>query len=322
MKAAVVRSTGQAPELSEFSDPQPEAGETIVTVVAAAVNPLTLMRASGTHYSASIAPPFVAGIDGVGRTDEGARVYLAQPPRPPFGTFAERAPVARAGLIPLPKSLSDTLAAAVAIPGLSCWNPLAHRARLRPEESVLVHGATGAAGHMAVQIAKHLGARSVIATGRNRTKLDALRGIGADRLIPLDQSPEAITTAVRDAVRDFRVGVILDYLWGPTAAAVIAGVGGPNGPRGPEVIRYVSIGSIAGPSVPLESAILRSSGLEILGSGLGSSTVQEVQESLKAVFAATASAGFRLDTEVVPLSEVGSRWGTTGEDRRLVFSIG
>jgi NADPH:quinone reductase-like Zn-dependent oxidoreductase len=320
MKAAVVREAGRAPEFSEFSEPQPEAGEAIVTMVAAAVNPLTIMRAAGAHYSANTPLPFVAGVDGVGRTEDGARVYLAQP-RPPFGTFAERVPAPKARLIRVPDSLSDALAAAVAIPGLSCWNPLVHRAPIRPGESVLIHGATGAAGHMAIQIAKHLGARSVIATGRNRAKLDALRGIGADRTIPLDQPSEAIQTAVRDAVREFQVGVILDYLWGPTAAAVIAGAGGPNGPRGPGLVRYVQIGAITGPTIPIDSAVLRSSGLEILGSGLGSSTAEVLQESMTALFAATASAGFRLGTDVHPISEIGSRWGTTGEDRRLVFSL-
>jgi NADPH:quinone reductase-like Zn-dependent oxidoreductase len=320
MKAAVVREAGQPPVFSDFSEPQPEADEAIVTMVAAAVNPLTLSRAAGTHYSASTPPPFVVGTDGVGRTEEGTRVYVAQA-RPPFGTFAERAPVSKSRLLRLPDSLSDSLAAAVAIPGLSCWNPLVHRAPIRAGQSVLVHGATGAAGHIAIQVARHLGARSVIATGRDRAKLEALRGIGAERSIPLDQPPDAIRTAVRDAIREFEVGVILDYLWGPTAAAVIAGAGGPDGPRGPAVIRYVQIGAIAGPTIPLDSAVLRSSGLEIIGSGIGSSTLQEMRESLTALFAATVSAGFRLDTNVRPLSEIGRRWGTTGEDRRLVFSL-
>jgi len=321
MKAAVVRVAGQPPVVSDFPEPQLEANETLVTMAASSVNPLTLTRAAGTHYTAEASIPFVAGYDGVGRTSDGTRVYVAQPPRPPFGTLAERAPVSKAGLILVPDGLSDTFAAAIAVPGVSCWNPLVHRAKIQPEESVLVHGATGAAGRIAIQVAKHLGARSVVATGRNRTKLEALRAVGADRLIPLDQPPEAIRTAVHDAVRDLRVGVILDYLWGPTAAAVLAGAGGPNGPRGPAMIRYVQIGAITGPTVPLDSAILRSSGLEILGSGFGSSPVQDIRESFAAVFAAAVSAGFRLDTDVHPFSEIESQWGRTGEDHRLVFSL-
>jgi len=321
MKAAVVRERGQPPVLSDFPEPRLETDELLVSMVASAVNPLTLTRAAGAHYSANTPLPFVAGIDGVGRTEDGTRVYVAQT-RPPFGTLAERAPVSKGRLLPLPAGLSDTLAAAIAVPGLSCWNPLVHRAPIRPGESVLVHGATGAAGRMAVQISKHLGARAVVATGRNRAKLETLHEIGADLVIPLDQPEEELRRAVREAVRETQVGVILDYLWGPTAVAVIAGAGGPDGPRGPSVIRYVQIGAITGSSVPVESAVLRSSGLEILGSGIGSSTVQETKNSLTALFAAAASPGFRLETNVLPFAELGSHWGSTGEERRNVFAIG
>ena len=321
MKAAVVREAGRPPVLAEFAEPKLESGEVMVTMAASAVNPLTLTRAAGAHYSANVPPPFVAGIDGVGRTEEGTRVYLAQPPRAPYGTLAERAAVPQTSLIRLPDSLPDALAAAVAIPALSCWNPLVHRAPIRSGESVLVHGATGAAGHMAVQVAKHLGARAVVATGRSRAKLEALRAIGVDRTIPLDQPSEAIRSAVREAVRELQVGVVLDYLWGPSAVDVLAAAGGPNGPRGSSVIRYVQIGAITGPTIPVDSAVLRSSGLEVLGSGIGSSTPQEVKESLVALFAATASARFRLETDVQPLSAIDGRWGSTGEERRLVFSL-
>jgi NADPH:quinone reductase-like Zn-dependent oxidoreductase len=320
MRAAVVRVLGQPPEFGDFPDPEVGPGEAIVAMTASAVNPLTLSRAQGAHYSGHASTPFVAGVDGVGRTSDGRRVYVPGT-RPPYGTFAERVPSAPGALLPLPDGLADTLAAAVAIPGLSCWNPLARRARIRPGESVLVHGATGAAGRLAIQIAKHFGARAVIATGRSRAKLATLGEIGADRVIPLDQPAEAIRTEVRSAAREFQVGVVIDYLWGPTAAAVIAGIGGPDGPRGPATIRYVQIGAITGPTIPLDSAILRSSGLEILGSGIGSSTEEVVRESLRGLFAATVSSRFRLDTDVHPISELSKWWGSTGEEHRLVFSI-
>jgi NADPH:quinone reductase-like Zn-dependent oxidoreductase len=320
MRAAIVRVLGQAPEIGDFPDPQPERDEVIVSMTASAVNPLTLSRASGVHYSADTPPPFVAGVDGVGRTKDGNRVYL-RAIRAPFGALAEQAPSPAGLLVPLPDGLSETLAAAVAIPGLSCWNPLVHRAPIRTGESVLVHGATGAAGRMAIQIAKHLGARTVIAMGRNRQKLATLEEIGAGHVISIDQPAEKIRAEVRAAAREFQIGVVLDYLWGPTASAVIAGLGGPDAPRGPAPIRYVQIGAIVGPTIPLESAILRSSGLEILGSGIGSSTHEEMLESLKEMFAATVSAGFRLEPDVRPFSEVTKSWGSTGEDRRLVYSI-
>ncbi len=320
MRAAVVRELGKAPQYDEFADPEPGPEETIVAMTASAINPLTLSRAGGVHYSADTPVPFVAGVDGVGRASDGRNVYVPSA-RAPFGTLAERAPVPTRQLVPVPRELPDALAAAVAIPGLSCWNPLARRAPIRSGESVLVHGATGAAGHMAIQIAKHLGARAVIATGRDPTRLATLRAIGADRVIGLSQPVEALRAEIREAVREFDVGVVLDYIFGPTAVPLLAALGGPGAPRGPKRIRYVQIGAIAGPSIALESALLRSSGLEILGSGIGSSTMDEVLESLRDMFAATASARFRLETDVHPLSEVAERWGSTGEDRRRVFSI-
>jgi NADPH:quinone reductase-like Zn-dependent oxidoreductase len=320
MRAAVVRELGKPPVHDEFSEPAPTPEEAVIAMSASAVNPLTLSRASGVHYSASTPPPFVAGVDGVGRTEDGRTVYVGRA-RAPFGTLAERAPARREHLVPLPDELSPTFAAAIAVPGLSSWNPLVHRAPIRPGESVIVHGATGAAGHMAIQIAKHLGARAVIALGRDREKLEGLSKIGADLTIPLDQPADEIRNAVRRAAREYQVGVVIDYLWGPTAVPLIAGVGGPDGPRDSAVVRFIQIGAIAGPTIPLESAVLRSSGLEILGSGIGSSTLEEITESLRDMFAAAATSGFRLDTEIHPLSEVTSLWGRTGGDRRIVFTI-
>jgi NADPH:quinone reductase-like Zn-dependent oxidoreductase len=320
MRAAVVRVLGQAPEYGDFQDPTPEPGESIVAMSASAVNPLTLSRAGGVHYSASTPTPFIAGVDGVGRTSDGIRVY-ARDIRAPFGSLAERAPSPTAHLVRVPEGLSDPVAAAIGIPGLSCWNPLVNRAPIRPGEAVLVHGATGAAGRMAIQISKHLGATAVIATGRSREKLAGLKEVGADHTIPLDQPADDLRDAVRGAARDFQVGVVLDYLWGPTAEAVIAGVGGPGAPRGPNPVRYVQIGAIAGPKISLDSMILRSSGLEILGSGIGSSSVEQMLESLRDMFAAAVSAGFRLDTKVLPISGVASSWGSTGAERRVVYSI-
>jgi NADPH:quinone reductase-like Zn-dependent oxidoreductase len=320
MRAAVVRELGKPPAYGEFPDPEPGPDETIVSMRASAVNVLTLARAGGVHYSAHTPVPFVAGIDGVGGTEDGRTVYVPGT-RAPFGTLAEKVSVASDRLLPLPPGLSDVLAAAVAIPGLSCWNPLVHRTGVRSGVGVIVHGATGASGHMAIQVAKHLGARAVVATGRSREKLAGLADIGADRTIPLDQPADAIRAAVREAAREFEVGVVLDYIFGPTAVPLIAGLGGPDGPRGPAPVRYVQIGALAGTTIPLESSVLRSSGLEILGSGIGSSTQQEMMVSLRDMFAATVSAGFRLDTVVHPLAEVEPRWGSTGGDRRVVFSI-
>ncbi len=316
MKAAVIRQFGSPPSWQEFPTPSPEPGELIVSVSAAAVNPLVLTRAAGAHYSAGSDLPFVAGVDGVGRTPDGRRVYF-RAPRPPYGALAEQAPVPAGHFLPVPDGVPDVMAAAAAIPGVSCWIPLTRLAPIRPGESVLVNGATGSAGQMAVQVARHLGARSVSATGRDPEKLAS---VGADRVLDLSGSRDKIRDSVRQLARDTTIGVVLDYLWGPSAEAILAGLGGPQAPRGSSRVRYVSIGSLGGAEVSLPSALLRSSGVEILGSGIGSTSDDDIVAGTREFLDALARVRFRVDTEPQPMSSVEQNWGRTGGGRRLVFT--
>jgi len=319
MRAAVIREFGRPPDYTDFADPTPQSGETIVTVTASAINVLTLSRAAGAHYTADSTLPVIPGVDGVGTTPDGTRVYFQQP-RPPYGGLAERAPALSGRLVPVPDGLDDVSAAAAAIPGMSCWLPLSLHARVRPGESVLVNGATGASGQMAIQVAKHFGARQVIATGRDESQLGSLSEIGADSVISLAQPTEDLRRAIRNEAARSSIGVVLDYLWGPSAENIIGALGGPRAPRGAERIRYVSIGSIGGESIPMPSALLRSSGLEILGSGFGSVTPDQALTAIREFFGAYAGAHFRISTEPHPLSEVARLWGRTGGGRRLVFT--
>jgi len=164
MKAAIVRQAGQTPIYGDFPEPVPAPGDSRITVTAAAISNVARSRASGAHYSSSGEFPLVAGIDGVGRLDDGRRVYFALP-RPPYGSMCERTVAPTTQCLPVPDSLDDVMAAAIANPGLSSWVAFTERARLKAGETVLVNGATGMAGQLAVQIAKHLGASKVIATG-------------------------------------------------------------------------------------------------------------------------------------------------------------
>lgn len=217
MKAAVVHRAGERPTYAEFEPPRALPGHRLIDVSASALSRLAQARASGAHYSSTGGFPFVAGVDGVGRLDDGRRVYFFGPPAP-FGALAERTLVPAAQCIPLPDSIDDATAAAIAIPGMSSWAALTERARLAAGETVLVNGATGASGRLAVRIAKHLGAASVIATGRNAHALDALSSAGADATISLAQDDEQVARAFE---AHFRAGVdvVLDYLWGASARA-------------------------------------------------------------------------------------------------------
>jgi NADPH:quinone reductase-like Zn-dependent oxidoreductase len=320
VKAAIVRELGRPPSYGDFEDPTVRPGETMVSVTAAAVSPLVRSRASGEHYTAGASLPFVPGIDGVGRTADGRRVFFAFP-RPPFGSLAALVPVASHHLVDLPDDLDDVTAAAAANPGMSCWVPLTQLAPVRSGESVLVNGATGTAGRMAVQVAKFLGASKVIATGRDETKLRELSGLGADILLPLRPPMEAFRDAVRTVAREARVGVVLDYLWGPSAEAILAGLQGPDAPRGASRVRFVQVGNMAGPTISLASTTLRSSGVEILGSGLGSSTLESLFVGMSQFLQTFPKARFQVVTEAHPLSEVERAWESVAPEKRLVFTV-
>jgi NADPH:quinone reductase-like Zn-dependent oxidoreductase len=174
MKAAIVTSAGEEPTYGHFRDPVLQEGLTIVTVTATALTNLTKGRTSGSHYSANDQYPFVPGVDGVGTLADGRRVYFAMP-ETPFGAMAEQTLVDSRRIISLPDNLDDVAAAALANPGMSCFAALVERGRFLARETVLINGATGTAGGVAVQVAKQLGAGKVIVTGRNVQQLEALR---------------------------------------------------------------------------------------------------------------------------------------------------
>ncbi|AIO38564.1 zinc-binding dehydrogenase family protein [Burkholderia cenocepacia] len=315
MKAAVVERAGQRPVHTDFDAPCALPGHRLIDVTASALSRLAQGRAAGTHYSSVGSYPFVVGVDGVGRGDDGKRVYFFGASAP-FGAMAERTIVADTQCVPLPDDLDDVLAAAIAIPGMSSWAALVERAGFAPGETVLVNGATGTSGRLAVRIAKHLGAAKVIATGRNTAALDALLSAGADAVVPLQQDDAQLARALDP---HFRAGVdvVLDYLWGDSARALLvaAAKATPEGRR----LRFVQIGSIGGAEVLLPGAVLRATAIELMGSGLGSVPLPRLLAAMRGVFDAAAPAGLSVDTRAVPLSAVGQYWGDADSRVRTVF---
>jgi NADPH:quinone reductase-like Zn-dependent oxidoreductase len=197
MKAAIVVEAGNTPIYGDFREPVPANGEVLVTVKAAALSNLVKGRASGRHYSSSGEVPFVVGVDGVGHLEDGRRVYFVLP-KAPFGSMSEKTVIRPSQCVSLPDNLDDVTAAAIANPGMSSWAAFKVRARLMAGESVLINGATGTAGRLALQIAKHMGARKVVATGRKVDAVKALAALGADVTIPLGKSsPKSNTYEIR-----------------------------------------------------------------------------------------------------------------------------
>ncbi|AOI59881.1 quinone oxidoreductase family protein [Burkholderia diffusa] len=317
MKAAVVTGVGERPAYLTFDAPRATAGHRVIQVTASALSRLAQGRAAGTHYSAGAGYPFVAGVDGVGYGDDGQRVYFFGAPAP-FGAMAECTIVPDAQCVPLPDDLDDVTAAAIAIPGMSSWAALTERARLVAGETVLVNGATGTSGRLAVRIAKHLGAAKVIATGRNAAALHALLNAGADAVVSLQQDDAHLARMLEPHFRE-GVDVVLDYLWGASAQALL--VAGAKATRAGRRLRFVQIGSIGGADVVLPGAVLRATAIELMGSGLGSVSLPRLLASVRGVFGAIRPAGLAIATRIVPLSAVGEHWGDADSSVRPVFTM-
>jgi NADPH:quinone reductase-like Zn-dependent oxidoreductase len=317
MKAAVVLGAGRAPVYADFAEPEPAAGESRIHVTAAAMSQVTKSRASGQHYSSSGQFPFVAGVDGVGRLDDGARVYFLLP-RAPYGAMAERTVAPSSRCLKLPDELDDVTAAAIANPGMSSWAAFTERAKLKAGETVLVNGATGTAGRLAVQIAKHLGAGKVIAVGRNAEALKSVAALGAEVTIPLVDDEAALEERFRAEFAQ-GVDVVLDYLWGRSAERLL--IAGAKAGKEAVPIRFVQIGAVSGPEIVLPSAALRSSAIVLMGSGVGSIPFDRFVHAIDGVLKAALPAGFRIATTPVPLSEVDEAWPRDDSARRTVFTI-
>jgi NADPH:quinone reductase-like Zn-dependent oxidoreductase len=325
MKAAIITAAGKTPVYGDFNEPVANEGEEVITVSASALSQFTKSRSSGRHYSSEGGFPSVAGIDGVGRTADGRRVYFVLP-EAPYGALAERSLVRSERCIVIPEGLDDITAAAIANPGMSAWAGLVERARLQPGETVLINGATGTAGRLAVQLAKHLGAAKVIATGRNAEELEEVRTLGADVVIPFSlgtlhpTGAKQYETALEEQFAG-GIDVVLDYLWGESAQAVMVGI--VKGVDDATPVRFVHVGGASGEeSIELPGAALRSSAIVLMGSGVKSVRMTVLLDAIKSVFEAVVPASLKIATSPVLLSEVESTWENASGKPRVVFTMG
>lgn len=312
MKAAIVHTLGVPPSLGDFREPEPGEGETVVTVRAAPLSPIVRALASGRHYASGTSGGFVPGVDGVGVDPSGRRVYFLFP-KAPFGSMAQRSVARNDMIVPVPDALTDEQAAALATAGLASWVALSRRATIEKGATVLINGATGAAGGMAIQVARHFGASKVVAVGRSERKLALL---DADVRIALNADAD-------DALRaqfDQGVGVVLDFVWGEPALRVLrAATKGRGSLAGEPRLRFVQIGTAAGDEVPLRGDALRSTGLEILGSGIGSLAVKELIAGAGELLAVAPTAGFDAPFESVALGAIAEAWSAEPDVRCLVL---
>ncbi len=291
----------------------------MVRVRAASLKNIDKARASGAHYDSHRELPVVCGIDGVAALSDGTRVFCGGC-RAPFGMMAEQAVVPRAYCLPVPDAVDDTTAAALPNPALSSWLPLVWSAKLKPGETVLILGATGVAGKLAIQIAKFLGAGRVVAAGRNHQVLATLADLGADATIALDRSDAEVAASFVGEASRRRFDIVLDYLWGHPTELLLNALTGHDVMAEGNAVRLVEIGEIAGPTISLSAATLRSSGIQIFGSGGGGIPHRAVFETFPQLWALAGSGKLRIDIEPVPLAVIEDAWERhDSRGRRLVI---
>lgn len=300
MKAAVVTDFTEPPRFAEFPEPLAhDENELVVEVLAAGLHPRVRSQASGSHYTSTDTLPMVPGVDGVGRDTEGRLRYFVLD-EPVLGAMAERTVIDARRSVVLPDGADPVAIAAAMNPVMSSWLALKQRAHFQPGQSVLVLGATGSAGRMAVQVARHFGAGRIVVAGRNPQRL-ALAASGAQASISLLDSDDDIAAAIaREAAA---VDVVLDYVWGPLTTLALTALVTARPDRGVP-LTWVEIGSVGGQSAAIPSAALRQAKLTIVGSGQGSVGVREILGELPAMAAAIASGAFAIEAVPVPLSEV------------------
>ena len=316
MQAAVINALGQPPMYQSFREPDAGEGEVVVQVRAAGLHPVVKTMASGSHYASGGEVPMVPGIDGVGNLEDGSRVFFTFA-RKPWGSMCERTVCPRSRCLPLPDGLNDGIAAALPNPGMSAWLSLKERAQVMPGETVLVLGATGVAGQLALQVARHLGAGRVIAAGRN---VGAIETGAADAIVSLAEPEDAIREAFsQEASRG--IDVVIDYLWGRPTELLLEALAKGFRTRGTRRSRLVEMGESAGKTITLPGATLRSIDLKIMGGGFGSIPLDQVFEAIPKLFELAASGILRIDVERVPLAEVESAWNRVGKGRRIVFVV-
>jgi len=313
MKAAVVSAFDHPPRYEDVPDPVTSRDdELVVDVVAAGLHPRVRSQADGSHYTSTGELPLVPGIDGVGRDGDGRLRYFVLPDTT-LGSLAEWTVIDVRRSIVLPDDADPVTLAAAMNPAMSSWVALRRRIEMAPGARVLVLGATGNAGRMAVQVARRLGAGHVTGVGRDRATLGELAALGADRVVAFDDAG-----ALGDAGED--VDVVLDYVWGqPTVDALYAII--PRRRDDVQRLTWVQIGSMAGLEAPIPSAALRAARLEIVGSGQGSVPARDIVAELPLLAEEIGRGTFTVDAEPRPLAEVERAWADAATTSRRIVLV-
>jgi NADPH:quinone reductase-like Zn-dependent oxidoreductase len=305
MNAAVVTSFGEPPHYQQFEVPQPAGGdEILVDVLAVGLHPRTRTGAAGAHYTSTGTLPMIPGIDAVGERPDGKRIYFVAADDV-IGTMADKAVAGVRRSIELPDDVDVAKVAAAMNPAMSAWVALRRRVPIEPGQSVLVLGATGNAGAMAVQVARRLGAGRVVGAGRDLSRLNALTPAGADEVVQLTDDAEATARTLGAAAAE--VDIVLDYLWGKPAQQAIMALLAMRSDRS-RAMNWIQIGSMAGPTIELPSVALRSANFRLQGNGQGAVSTRAYLAELPSLVHEIDAGAIAIKTRSLPLADVERIW--------------
>lgn len=306
MKAAILQQFGKTPQYGDFPEPVPENEQQIVmTVKAASIKQLDKAKANGNHYTSNVSLPAVVGFDGAGVLDDGRRVYAMGL----TGMLAEKALIDKDKWVPLPDNIDFKLAAALPNMLLGSDMALLYRGGIKRGDVILINGATGVTGMVATQVARLHGASKVIVTGRNPDSLRQLKELGADETISLKQDDELFVSQLTAIQNATPIDIVLDYIWGHPIELILSALGGASVVH---PVKIVSVGEMAGATIALSGSSLRSHPIEILGSGFGSMTPEQVQiymkDVLPSIFNMASEGKIKIDIESASLKDVEEAW--------------
>ncbi|MDX6547498.1 MAG: hypothetical protein QOG33_1048 [Gaiellales bacterium] len=298
----MVHELGATPAVEQRPEPKRGPGQALVEMTAVGLNPVDLAIVGGVYYGGHPPLPFAAGREGAGRVIEadgfapGARVYTT---KAASGSLADRFVADESELWELPEGANDTTAAALGIAGMAAWVAVEQRARMQPGERVLVLGATGTVGSIAVQAARLLGAGRIVAAGRDAARLERARRLGADAVVAIGDGGD-LEPAFQTAFPDGGPDVVIDPLWGaPARAALRVGAMG---------MRLVNLGQSAAAEIALPSAWVRGKRLEIIGQSVFETPVDVMARAHHALLGHASSGELVVDLETYPLDEVSEAW--------------
>lgn len=303
----------------DFKAPEIDSGKQfLMNVHAVALKNLDKIMASGKSYVSYGKLPAIVGSDGVGTLADGTKVFARA-----NGTFAEQ--VAISSYIILPQEIDWVVAAALPNAAFGAGLSLKKRAQIKKGDVVLINGGTGVTGKMAIQLARYYGASKIIVSGFVEHLEADKENLGIDELISTRETDGEIIKRLREINEDSPITVVLDYLWGRSAELILQFLMGTGGRYMEQETRFVQVGSLSGDEIKLSANTMRSSKVQIMGSGMGSHTQDDFryfdQELLPEIFQWAVAGKLSIDTIADSLRNIGELWNKNPKGKRIVLKI-